>query len=371
MSASNDVRLLVGGRDYGGWKSVRIEAGIERVARSFDLTVTSRWPGQGALPLQSLPVAAGDLCEVYIGPDLVMTGHIDAMPISYDADGVYLTLRGRSRTADLVDCSAVNEPGQWRGLPLQAIAAALAEPYGIQVVTEAPTGAAIADHQVQVGETVFECLDRMMRLRQVLACDDEAGRLVITAPGLSGVATSVIELGANVMEASAARDYSAVYSEYVCKGQRSGDDDSFGAAVSEVSTTATQSGLSRRRVLIVKQSGQADAATCRDRAVYERDHRAGQAREVIYTVGGWRQGDGSLWRPNQSVRVLDGLLGINEAWVVAELAYVLDERGMRTQLRVLPPSALATRPVEEAKAAAKTGGGGGGGGGSETWADVI
>lgn len=368
---SNDVTLLVGGREYGGWKAVRIEAGVERVARSFDLSVTSSWPGQGSLPLQSLPVSPGALCEVYVGTDLVMTGHVDSMPISYDGDGVYLSLRGRSRTADLVDCSAVNEPGQWRGLSLQAIAAALAAPYGIEVVTEVPTGAVISDHQVQVGETVFESLDRMMRLRQVLACDDEAGRLVITAPGMSGVASSAIELGVNVKEASASRDYSSVYSEYVCKGQRAGDDDAFGAAVSEVSATAVQSGLSRRRVLIVKQSGQADAATCRDRAVYERDHRAGQAREVIYTVGGWRQGDGSLWRPNQSVRVLDRLLGINEAWVVAELAYVLDERGMRTQMRVLPPSALATRPVEEAKATAKSGSVGGGGAGGETWADVI
>jgi len=53
---SNDVTLLVGGREYGGWKAVRIEAGVERVARSFDLSVTSSWPGQGSLPLQSLPV---------------------------------------------------------------------------------------------------------------------------------------------------------------------------------------------------------------------------------------------------------------------------------------------------------------------------
>lgn len=364
MSVTNDVRLLIGGREYGGWKSVRIEAGVERLARSFELSVTSSWPGQGGLPLQSLPVAQGDRCEVFIGADRVMTGYIDAMPIGYDGDGVYLSVRGRSLTADLVDCSAVNSPGQWRGMKLEAIAAALAAPYGIDVVTEVATGAVIADHQIQVGETVFESLDRMMRLRQVLACDDATGRVLITAPGQSGDASTAIELGANVMEASATRDHSGLYSEYICKGQRAGDDDLFGEAVSEISSTATQSGMSRRRVLIIKQSGQADAAACLDRAEYERDHRMGQAREVLYTIGGWRQGDGSLWRVNQSVRVVDRMLAINESWVVAELAYVLDERGMRTQLRVLPASALTTRPAEQAKATSR------GGASGDTWADV-
>jgi hypothetical protein len=54
---------------------------------------------------------------------------------------------------------------QWRNQKLEVIAAALAAPYGVRVISEVDTGRAIPEHQVDVGETVFESIDRMMRIR--------------------------------------------------------------------------------------------------------------------------------------------------------------------------------------------------------------
>lgn len=356
----NRVRLIIAGREFEGWKSVRVEAGIERVARSFDLVITSQWPGQEP---PAIPVAQGDACELFIGDTKVVTGFIDAIPISYDATTFEMAVSGRSRTGDLVDCSAVNAPGQWRGLKVEAVARAMCGTYGVRVRTETDTGAAIADHQVQVGESVFESLDRLMRLRHVLACDDADGALVIAAPGSGGRAATAIELGVNVLGASAARDYTGVYSEYVCKGQRSGDDDEFGPSVSEATGSSLQSGLTRRRTLVIKQSGQADSGTCRDRAEYERAHRMGKAHETTYVVSGWRQADGSLWRPNQVVRVRDSRIGIDADRLIVEVAYLLDDRGLRSQMRLLPQDAFATKPAKQAKAKAK-------GGAGVSWSDV-
>jgi len=75
---ANVVRLLVNGQEYGGWKSVRISAGIEHQARDFDLEVTDRWPGQSTIPRRIQP---GDSCQVFIGQDLVLTGYVDSTPI--------------------------------------------------------------------------------------------------------------------------------------------------------------------------------------------------------------------------------------------------------------------------------------------------
>ena len=101
---ANQVRLLVGSSEYGGWKAVRISAGIERQARDFDLDVTDRWPGQTSIPRRIQP---GDVCQLFIGPDLVLTGYVDATPIKYDGRSVSVGVRGRSKTADLVDCCPV------------------------------------------------------------------------------------------------------------------------------------------------------------------------------------------------------------------------------------------------------------------------
>lgn len=331
----NAVRLVVDGQDYGGWKEVSITAGIERQARDFTLAVTDRWPGATEIPRRIQP---GNLCELFIGADKVLTGFVDGTPIAYDGRQVTVGVKGRSKTADLVDCSAINKPGQWRGQKLERIAADLAAPYGIAVVAEAFTGAAIADHQIQQGETVFESIDRMLRIRHLLATDDAQGRLVFIEVGKQRAVTALVMGGAegNILKADTDLDHKDRFSEYVCKGQRAGDDDASAERVSEETALLTDAAIKRRRVLVLKQSGQADEGTCRDRVEFERAHRAAKSLATRYTVVGWRQADGSLWRPNLLVRVRDGLIGFDQDMLIAEVEYALGEEGMTCTLQVGP-----------------------------------
>jgi len=406
---ANVVRLLVKGQEYGGWKSVRIEAGIERQARSFDLEVTDRWPGQTDIPRRIQP---GDPCQVYIGEDLVMTGYVDATPIRYDGKTIGVGVKGRSKTADLVDCcpieagkstaakrsdggawkevvgpdgkrsAVVTAPPkaatQWRHQKMESIAAALAAPYGVRVIAEVDTGKVIPDHQVQIGETVFESIDRMMRLRHVLSTDNEKGDLVFIDPGSTGTAGTALELGNNILSASTELDYKGVFSEYIVKGQRAGSDEQYGADVAEEegsaddygpttltgdTATATDARAKRRRVLVIKQSGQADDGTCKERAEYERAHRAAKALQTSYTLSGWRQGDGRLWIPNLLVRVRDPVIGFDTDMLIAETAWILDGEGMRTEIKVGPPDGYRTKAGKLKKSKSQKGGG-------PDWSDV-
>lgn len=380
------VTLVVDGEEYGGWKAVRIEAGIERQARSYDLSVTDVWPGQSDIPRRIQP---GDLCQVFIGDELVLTGFVDATPIRYDGTSVGVGVKGRSRTADLVDCCPVptgesstpagggewgdvvgkngkkqtyvkappKTANQWRNQKLEVIAAALAAPYGVRVVAEVDTGKVIPEHHVDVGETVFESIDRMMRIRHVLSTDNEEGDLVLVDVGSAGRAAPLI-LGENIREGDTQLDFKGVFSEYIVKGQRAGNDDHYAADASEEEGSATDTGkttvtgdtatardarATRRRVLVIKQSGQADDGTCQERAEYEKAYRAAKALETKYTIAGWRQPDGELWKQNQIVRVVDGLIGFDMDMVIAELAYVLDERGLRTEIKVGPPDGYRSK----------------------------
>ena len=402
----NQVRLLVNGVAYGGWKSVRIEASIERQARVFSLTVTDRWPGNEEIRRRIVP---GDACEVWIGDDLVVTGHVDATPVSYDDNSVSLSVQGRSKTADLVDCcpitsgplqaptsrwsSAAGQGGgrkpvpvpvqasaQWRNQRVDSIAAALAAPYGVRVLVDPGVnlGAPIAEHHVQVGETVFESIDRLMRLRQLLSTDNARGDLVFVEVGSAGRAGTAIEHGVNVLTASASLDFSGVFSEYVCKGQRAGSDDAFGDDVAEEEGEAEDDGsewqtgtearirdamATRRRVLVLKQLGQADEGSCQDRADYERSSRRGKALQATYTVTGWRQANGELWLPNQIVPVRDPVIGFDTDMLVAEVAYQLDESGAIAQLRVGPVDGFRQKVPKPPKTKK-------GSGSASNWSDV-
>lgn len=341
---SDIVLLTVNGKDYGGWKSVRIEAGIERQARSFELSVTDDWPGSAE---QARRVKPGDLCELKIGDDLVCTGYVDATPIDYDASAITIMVRGRSKTADLVDCSADNpaEGGQFKGLKAEAIAEKIAKQYGLDVVTEVDTGDALTDHQIQQGETAFESLDRIAKQRQILISDNGAGDVVLLSPGSGGKADSALELGVNILSASAGFDYTEVYSDYSVKGQSSkggNDSDWDGTSAAKLSSKgqATDSSVKRRRVLVVRQSGQADSATCQKRADYEQRIRAAKAGEIRYKVVGWRQKDGTLWQPNQTVAIKDGIMDVFKDLLVSEVIWTLDESGMVAELVCVSPDAF-------------------------------
>lgn len=407
LAPENIVKLKVNGTEYAGWKSVRIEPGIEQQARSFELSVTDTWPGKSDLPRRVRP---GDACQVWIGPDLVLTGYIDATPISYDGHSVTVGVKGRSKTADLVDCcpiepaqskvaavaggqwadvigpngksgkpvaAAAKSAAQWRNQKLEAIAAALAAPYGINVYAEVDTGRVIPEHQIQQGETVFESIDRMMRLRHVLSTDNERGDLVFINVGSAGTATTALELGQNILSGSASLDYTGVFSEYIVKGQRAGSDEQFAMDVAEqegVSYEPAQSQTvdtgrssdaraTRRRVLVIKQFGQSDSGTSQDRADYERAYRAAKALQTVYTVYGWRQADGSLWRPNLLVTVRDGMIGFHQQMLIAQVRWLLDKEGMRTEITVGPPDGYRTK-AGRLKAAKSLKGGG------PDWSDV-
>lgn len=359
---SDDVRLRVNGKDYLGWLEISITAGIERQARDFGLKITRTWPGATDIPRMVRP---GDICEVYIGSDKLLTGYVDATPISYDADSVSVGVNGRSKTCDLVDCSADYKNGQWRNAKIERIAKDLAAAYGINVIAQANTGAAIADHQIDTGETAFESINRLLSMRQLLSTDDANGNLVLVNVGSGGKATTVLELGKNILSADSPLDYKDIYSSYTAKGQRSGNDYDEAASNVGISANIAEKTVTRNRNLIIQMSGQINAIDCKQRVTYERVYRAAKALETTFTVQGWRQGDGSLWQPNTLVRVIDSVIGLDVEWLIVEVNYKLDNSGTITTLRVAPKDGFIPSPEVANKAKKQKSGEGG-----NTWSEV-
>lgn len=342
MDPLNAVTLSVNGMDYLGWKKVSISAGIERQSRDFKLDVTWRWPGQD----QEIPVRQGDRCEVRIGEDLVLTGWIYSTPINYDATTVNRAVSGRSLTSDLVDCSATNSPGQWRGQSVEKIVEALAGEYGVKVVSQTTATTKVADHSIEPGETAFESIDRLLTLSRLLSTDDSRGRLVIARPGSAGRAVDRLELGQNILTGSAELDFSGVFSDYRVTGQRSGSNSEYGTAASEVEASVADPRSARRRVLQIHESGQMTPELAQARANWERGNRIGKALTLNYKVQGWRQSNGALWLANMVVPVLDPLIGIERDMLISEIEYVMDDSGTVANITVGPPDAFEPEPKD-------------------------
>ncbi|MNJ57045.1 phage late control protein GPD [compost metagenome] len=168
---------------------------------------------------------------------------------------------------------------------------------------------------------------------------------MIISPGSAGRAVDRLELGQNLLEGSAALDFSGVFSEYRVTGQRSGTDDSHGDKASEVKAQVTDPRSTRKRVLLIHESGQMTPELAAARANWERGNRIGKALSLSYKIQGWRQSNGALWLPNMVVRIVDPVIGVDRDMLISEIEYSLDA-GTIANITVGPPDAFAPEPKD-------------------------
>lgn len=347
---NNDVILRVNGRKFSAWTRVSVSAGIDRLARSFDLEITRNWPDVPSADMLSYPITAGDVIEILIGDDKVITGYADGTPLKYDAGSVSTSVTGRSKTGDMIDCSTPLQPGQFTNRSLSQIVTELVKPFGANVKVLTEKGSVLVNFQVDYGESLNESLNRLLSLEQVLAYDDAAGNLVLDDVG-NERATTALTLGQNILNADTKRDMTDLYSSYTVSGQRAGTDNDYSKATNRITYTVTDPAVARFRPLIIKQCGQATLETCKLRAEFEMLQRQGRSKETTYNVQGWRQADGSLWQPNQTVLVSDVVMGFDNAeLVIAEVTFTFDDSdGHMTMLRVGPINAYLPEPPDPDK----------------------
>src|SRR5713101_2292947 len=98
---ADEVTLVVNGRRYSGWKSIRVTQTIESLAGSFALGVSDRWDGNTA----PWPIANEDPCRVEIDGETVIDGYIDGTDLKASASERSLAYTGKDRAAALVECS--------------------------------------------------------------------------------------------------------------------------------------------------------------------------------------------------------------------------------------------------------------------------
>jgi len=340
---SDDVRLRIGANDYSGWKTIAVRRSLDTLADTFDLTLTDRWSADAA----RRPVRLGEACEVWIGDEKLITGYVDEVRPRYDSKTRALTVAGRSKTADLVDCSlpaSDTSAAQNNSQTLPQLAAALAKPFGVKVVSEVGGLPKIDRTVAEPGQTAFEIIEVKARTAAVLIISNPDGNLVITRASNQRVATPLI-LGENILEAEGEFSQRERFSHYYFVGQQSNWGNNLGADGAAHVKGQSEDTAVRYRPTTVVAEGAGNVADMKLRAQWQRNVNYGRSRRATYTVNGWEHADG-LWEPNRLVRVVDEWMGFNnESLMIGTVEFVLDERGQRTRLTVMPKEAYDLIPL--------------------------
>lgn len=325
--------LKVGGNEYQGWESISVTRELNAAASNFELKLTDRWE-QGQEPWRIKP---GDFLSISMGGLRVLTGYVDKFEASISASSRELSVSGRSRTCDIVDCSVIGDL-EFSGLTLKDLAEKLCKPFNILVKYREAAGNALDKITAQQGDTVFSLLEKHMKQRKVLAYPSVYGDLIIEGRGKIRAASAIVQ-GKNLISGSVSWDNTNRFSEYTVKGQNLGF---LGDAKQAVVSTGKSfdKGVTRYRPhVFVVEATASDEGTF-DRAKYECELRAAQAIELEVVVPGWYMENDELWEVNRIVPVDIGYLGIRRNMLSKKVTFTKDQSGTKTSLTLIREDAF-------------------------------
>ena len=332
-----EVILKVGDNEYGGWKNISINKSITNIAGSFGLVATDIFPGQG----RKWNIKMGDECTVQINDQIIITGYIDEIPLSYDANSHSIQYSGRDVTGDLVDCCYDGTVTEWLGQTIEDVIKNLCSPFNIDVEihSSATTQASktLESELVQQGMTIYEMIIEICNQYALLPVCYGDGKLTLTQAGTSRT-TDDLEFGKNILAGNIVQSNVERYSKYTVQGtgrdsdsiidilQISGD-----KVFDEYEDPLLKEG--RHRPLVILSERATDKGKCREEAIWECNKRAAKSRMLNYTVQGWTQSDGKVWPLNSIIKVTDEFLGINKSnkggneFLITDLSFSIDDQG--------------------------------------------
>lgn len=334
------LKLLINGKSYEGWQEISVKRSMKAISGSFTLKVIDKWAEEKV----AWKIAPGDSCQVKIGSDTVITGYVDAVTPKFDQGNRSMSITGRDKTGDLVDCSVEHSSGTWTNISLLALAKKVATPFGIGVKLIATgVNAVFPAWKIQQGESAFETLERAARLRGVLLMNDGLGNILITSTSTTRAGTELVQ-GQNIREAEGDYNQKERFSKYIVKSQSGGLEGADPEVDFTCKGTATDPGVTRYRPIMIVAEGASTATVCRQRAKWESSVRIGKSSRVTIKVVGWRKNDGKLWAVNELTQVKAPWIGINMELLITEVAF---QKGSETttQISLEPAEAYTPDPT--------------------------
>ncbi|MGD9638388.1 MAG: phage baseplate assembly protein [Alphaproteobacteria bacterium] len=334
---SEVASLYINNNIYSGWTSVSIERSIETISGGFDLSLSDRWSGQAV----RWAIKPGDACEVRLDNEVVITGYVDDVNPDISSDSYTVSVSGRDKTGDLVDCSAIHSPDEWSNLSLQELATKIAAPFGINVKVNDTTGSNFEKFKIQQGEPAFEAIDRLCKMRAIMPISDGKGNIIITRAGTATASEALVE-GKNLLNISPRFTHRERFSQYTVKAQAPGLDGMSAEDSAQVVGTAKDNGILRYRPLMIIADDNANGVSASTRAGWEATVRAARATTFNVSVQGWKMNNGKLWPINALTQFTSDTLGIEkQTLLIVSTNFSKDEQGTRTNMVLTRPDAYS------------------------------
>lgn len=338
-----ELEILGNGISYKGWTSISIDQSLRSIAGSFEVSMTDSWDETK----KSWFLGPGTSVKVQFGDQPMITGFVDKLETSVSGQNRTITISGRDKTSDLVDCSIVSNYSTWINYDLFKIAQIWCKPFKISVINNANVGIPFPGIVIDVGETVFGALEKYSKIRGILLMTDGKGNLILANPKTNALSKCDLVEGSNIKSCSIDYDFSHRFSDYTIRGQIPNTDDAYGGT--QIYGKAKDAGSRQNRPLIIHSETNMTFGIAGQRAQWEAAYRAANSAKVTVEVLGWQQGgnpNDPLWSPKLLTNVIAPSLHINNQLLISDVRFNLsDDSGQTTTLTLQRADAFIPEPT--------------------------
>lgn len=336
------MELEVAGVSYLNFLNASVEFSLINFARFFDFTAV-------ATDGNPLPFKVGDSCKITIDSELILTGFIERIDISYSSGDHTISVSGRDKVGDLVDSSLEKLDIQGQISFEDVIRRVLAELtfkdiLVINLVDDLENFAANTDIlSPSTGQNAWDFLEILARKKNVLLRTNNDGDILIDRSpkgdisGFSGGLNPTVLTNRlnnptnNILSSSTSFDDTQVFNKYTVRSQSNTSSlkNIFENSIDTVNKSgeAIQDGVRTTRQLVLQAENASVNAESINRAQWEANFR--QARQKVYscTINGFRDSQGVIWDVNQLIRINDDFAGINGNMLIDSVTFIFDLTG--------------------------------------------
>jgi len=324
------VSVLVGGQRYTAFTRVQVRAAFDEAARSFRLEIAAE---MGANTTHAT-FKTGMPVQIFVGGDLVLDGFIEQKQPSFDADSASIAISGRSKSADLIDSSAIHDTGSFENQTLDEIGNAISDGLSARFLTEEQLEQ-IPGYQLTPGKSVYRTVEELARQQGLTITGTPEGNAKLAKAGKERHAGGLFE-GRNIKAGSSDHNESNRHSRYIVRGQRPLD---HGVDALEIEAIARDAQVGRNRPVVIIEREDTSKGRAKSRAKNRKDRAAGNGLKARITVPGFRDDAGKLWTPGHLIWVESPFLDIAQDMLVESVDMGQDSGGSLTALSLVDPRA--------------------------------
>ena len=245
--------------------------------------------------VKSVPFKEGDASIVSLGSTKILNGYIDTLEAGVTKDFANIKITGRSKTADLIDCSSLVDTGEFNNLtPVEIIKKQVA-PFGINVIDKTTGQSPIKKWNIDIGESVFENIELLARQNGIILITTPNGDLCLEIA--SSEKMDIILNPSNIKEIKKVSTLSNRYSEIRVIGQNVD-------SLLEVEGIHSDSEITRYRPYTIISEGPLNPAQASTRAQWESSFKKSKGEVLKVTLDSFVYSEKEeIWDFNKIVEV--------------------------------------------------------------------